>query len=274
MKRGVLNRGQVTVFIIIAILVVAGGGAGYYFFTKNSGSSNNDFFLREDIKPTMDNLRSSIVTCTEYSAKSSLEKIGIQGGYSDKPEKSFDLGWTFIPYYYYQGSFLMPDKTVIEKELGKEYEKEFLECFRGVNATGFDIKHGTSKTKASIQKGSVNFLIDMPVTISKEGNTMRIEMKDASVNENSKLSDIIEIGKYITDSHKADPNMICITCVADMAEEKDLYVYSFNAKDNSLLMLLMDNRTTSEPYYFEWLNKYNAGNNEEISSIPSPASTG
>jgi len=273
MKRGDFGKSaQITVFVIIAILVIVGGGTGYYFVKNNSGSDNKEFFLREDIKPTMDNIKSSIITCTEFSAKSSLEKIGIQGGYSSKPEKYFDLGWAFIPYYYYEGKFMMPEKLIIEKELGKEYETEFLNCFKGINATGFEIKKGSSKTKASIGDGQVDFLIDMPVTITKEGNTIKIEMKDASVTEKSKLSQIIEIGKYITDSHEEDPNMICITCVADMAEERDVYVYSFDANDNSVLMLIMDNRTSSTPYYFEWLNKYKASTEAEILAVPAPTS--
>lgn len=267
------ERGQVTVFIIIAILVVVGGGVGYYFIKNNSDNASKDFFSRSDIKPTMDSIKSSIITCSESSAKGSLDKIGIQGGYYTKPAKAFDLGWAFIPYYYDKGSFLMPEKVIIEKELAKEYDKEFLGCFKGINATGFEIKKGSSKTKVSILKGRVDFSLDMPVTLTKEENSMKIQMKDASISKPSKLYEIIEIGRYITDSHKNDSEMICVTCVADMAEERDVYVYAFDVKDNSVLMLVMDNRTASEPYYFEWLNRYSLQAIEErqIPAVPVPA---
>ncbi len=251
------NNAQVTVFIIIAIILVVGGGTGYYLVKSSGDKTSKEFFLREDIKPTMDNIKNSIIICSENSAEGSLEKIGIQGGFSKKPEKAYDLGWAFIPYYYERGSFLMPEKVTVERELGREYENQFLTCFKGINATGFVVKPGSSKTKASISKGNVLFNMDMPVTISKDENSMKIQMKDAPISQASKLYEILEIGRYITDSHKNDSEMICITCVADMAEERDLYVYSFDAMDNSVLMLVMDNSTSAQPYYFEWLNKYN-----------------
>lgn len=257
MKKGWKNKAQVTVFIIIAIVLVVAGGTGYYFVKSNEDKASKDFFSRSDIKPTMDNIKNSILVCSENSAVGSLEKIGIQGGYSVKPEKAFDLGWAFIPYYYDRGSFLMPAKVTVERELGREYENQFLSCFKEINITGFVIKSGSPRTKASINKGNVLFNMDMPVTISKDENSIRIQMKDAPVSQPSKLYEILEIGNYITDSHKNNSEMVCITCIADMAEERDLYVYSFDAKDNSVLMLIMDNSTSATPYYFEWLNKYN-----------------
>ncbi len=258
-KEGWERKAQISVFIIVAIVLIAGGGLGYYLIKSNSSNSaSKDFFSRAEIKPTMDSIKSSIIYCNDISATGSLEKIGIQGGYSSKPGKSFDLGWAFIPYYYYEGSFLMPDKTVVEKELVKEYEKEFLDCFKGVNATDFVIKHGSSTSKVSIKPGEVLFNMDMPISISKDGNTMTVQMKDDPITQKSKLYEILDIGKYITNSNKNSSKLLCVTCVADMAVQKNLYVSTFDIKDNSVLVLIMDNSaSTTGPYYFEFLEKYN-----------------
>ena len=35
---------------------------------------------------------------------------------------------------------------------------------------------------------------------------------------------MIEIGRFITDSHKEDPKMVCISCVLSMARERSLVV--------------------------------------------------
>ena len=51
--------------------------------------------------------------------------------------------------------------------------------------------------------------------------------------------------------------MICASCVSDMAEERNLYVdmLSFDTSDTTLVVI-SENMTSTEPYVFEFLNKY------------------
>ena len=51
--------------------------------------------------------------------------------------------------------------------------------------------------------------------------------------------------------------MICINCVSDMAEERELYVDMLDFGDNSTtLVVVSTNMTESYPAVYEFLNKY------------------
>ena len=78
----------------------------------------------------------------------------------------------------------------------------------------------------------------MPISIKKEESVFALEMKDAPVVFNSSLADIIDVAGYIVESHKNDSKMLCVTCVAQMAEERNLYVSAFDLLNNSVLYVI------------------------------------
>jgi hypothetical protein len=264
------KRSQVTVFIIVAVILVAVGGVALFTVKGNSKPNDDKFFSQANIKPDLNNIKTGILQCRDDSIKLSLDKIGIQGGYFDKPAKSLDIEWAFIPYYYSEGSYLMPARTKIQTELGKAVDKSFVDCINKLKFDSYAITHGTSKTTATINRNLVLFKIDMPLTIKKEDNTMVLEMSDAPAEKDSALFDILDVADYITNSHKNDSEMICVTCVANMAEERDLYVNTFDLVDNSILVVISENHTSSEPYSFEFLNKYVVNENTDVILSPVP----
>jgi len=250
-------RSQVSVFIIIAVVLVAVSGVALFVTKDANRPDDSRFFSQLNSKPEFSNIRSAILSCRDTSVKASLDTIGIQGGYSDKPQKYIDLGWTFIPYYYMEGKYAFPNLAFIEKELGKQIDKDFTKCIDNLEFENFAIENTISKTKAIIKRSEVSVKIDMPISIKKEDGTVVSEdMKNAPTIINSSLFEIIEISGYITESHKNDSKMICVTCLADMAEERDLYVNSFTLVNNSVLYVISENHTSDEPYSFEFLNKY------------------
>ena len=276
MKKSVNKKnkfGQVTVFIIVAVILVAIGGVALFTVKGNSKPNDDKFFSQANIKPDLNNIKTGILQCRDDSIKLSLNKIGIQGGYFDKPAKSLDIEWAFIPYYYDQGSYSMPARTKVQIELGKAVDKSFVDCINKLKFENYIITHGVSKTTATINRNLVLFKIDMPLTIKKEDNTMTLEMSDALAEKDSALFDILDVADYITNSHKNDSEMICVTCVADMAEERNLYVNTFDLLDNSVLVVISENYTSSEPYSFEFLNKYVVKliTNTTLSPVPSAA---
>lgn len=252
-----MNKSQASVFVIFAIILVVAGGLAYVINRNISvAKSDKEFFSNEAVKPGFDSLKNSISDCMTNTASDSLEIIGIQGGYYNKPKEYFDLGWAFIPYYYKQGVFLMPAKEEIENQLSSYVDDNIATCINNVQKGDFGVVFSKAKTKTEIEKENVKFTIDMPVTISKEGKTIGLSLKENPVVLNSKLYEILEIAKYISDSHKEDPDMICISCVAQMARDREAYVDMINFDDTSTLVIIYENVTSSVPYNFEFLNKY------------------
>jgi len=270
MKRGIDQKGQVAIFIIIAVLLAAAGSFGYVV-TKNSSDDKN--FFSQAKTPELNNIKNSILSCRDDSTGNALASIGISGGYYDKPEKSFDMGWAFLSYYYYEGEFLMPNKEKVQLELSKAVDSLFTACINNLTFDNFKISHKTSKTKSIITKGNILFDFDMSLSIVGANDSTTIQMKDAPLSINSSLYDILEVAAYITDSHKQDPDMICVTCVSDMAQERNLYVNAFDVQESSVLYIISENYTSTTVYSFDFLNKYKSPTVSEDLLVPVPGSS-
>lgn len=258
MKRG-CKKAQISVFIIVAIVVVAVIGIVIYLGGSSTISdADKAFFSQQNIKPEVDNIRNSILSCADETTKDSLRVIGIQGGYYKEPKDYYDVGDYFIPYYYNEGEFLMPSKKEIERQLEDYVDNNLRYCLDELNFNNFKLKYRIPETNTRIsEKEEVIFTIDLPIIIEREGKRMLLELNELPVSQESYLYRILEVAKYITDSHKDDPDMICINCVADMAFRRELYVDFIEFRgDTETLVMITENKTMTEPYVFEFLNKY------------------
>jgi len=243
------KRSQVTVFVVIGILLV-GSVVGFMIF-KNSG---NDLGLGNRVG--LDDIESSILDCGEEVSRNALETIAIQGGYYNEPAEYFDLEWAFFPYYYSEGKYLIPSLKDIENEL-EDYVNDNMDfCLEVLDFENHELNYANPKTIVSIKDSGVEFKIDLDVEIVKGDETTSFELKDYPIVHDSKLKDIYYIADYYTDSHQQDPALYCISCIAELAQERDLYVDIIDFSESDELIVISDNRTNVEPYSFAFLNKY------------------
>ena len=105
-----MKKGQVTIFIIIAIVLIGVIAGGTFLVSQNKKAASLEYFASSSIKPTLNSINSRIIDCSEETSKQALDRIGLQGGYYNKPQVSEDLDSSFIPYYYYEGQYLIPTK--------------------------------------------------------------------------------------------------------------------------------------------------------------------
>ncbi len=251
------KRSQITVFVVIAVLLIAGVSAVYLFsFIKNDPSHRP--IISGVFSSDRNKIMDAISECMKTDSQEALKIIGLQGGYYKQPKLYDDVGWAFIPYYYYQGQFLIPTKEEIENQLSMYVDDKFTACLNDYELKSSSVEYTSSKTSASITQGEVVFNIDMPVTITKEAKTEIIELKEHPVIYNSSLFDIINVADYVTKSHKENDSMVCINCLVQMAKEKSLYVDILNypREKSTALVMISENYTSSQPYLFEFLNKY------------------
>lgn len=274
MKRGWKNGGQVTIFIIVAIIVVAILISLIYVTRGNK--LDKEYFSSTEIKPKINDIQSSVINCIDETSEEALAIIGIQGGYYKKPAKYYDLSWAFIPYYYYEGQILMPSKKIIENELGKYINENLNNCLKNLDFGDFKLIYKNPKTSVLIKEKEVDFNTDMPVTVEKEDKRMILELNDYPVFKKSALFDILDIADYYTKTHEQDAAMFCISCVDKKVREKELYFDLVDFKPNSVLVVISENYTSSEPYSFEFLNKYTGAekspkvaDSADVPSVPS-----
>lgn len=243
-----------SVFVIIAIILVLTGSIAFYL-TKSGYFGN--YFTSAEIKPQVDSLKDSLRECVDLTAKDALDIIGLQGGFYDEPKRAYNIESIFVPYYYYEGEFLMPSNEKVESELGKFMDQNLPKCIDSVKPNDFEVSYKVPKSKVKIGSNDVEFIIDMPIIISKEKHTTVIPLKEIPVSKISKLNDMLDISKYVTDSHREDPEMICMSCLIKMAQERNVYLEILDViGDNSTQFILYENITDSQGYYYQFLNKY------------------
>lgn len=238
----------------------------------------------------------SIGVCLCYTSQKSLEVIGAQGGYGKtKPEVKQDIKEAFIPYYYDKGKFLMPETKTIEKELSDYVDSTFLKVLEIDGKVKFIPGDSKIKTETTIKKGAVDFKYDISLKVSKD-NMMEttFSMSPKPISVPSKLYEMLEIAKFITDSHKKNPDMICISDLTNMAEERNLRVQSleFNDLPNCIFYKITKSKegessielgplsskskekeeikkdNTGEPETFQFFNRYDPKENQGIPKAP------
>ena len=256
MKKRISKLSQISVFIILGIVLVAALSLSYGFKIIPS-NRDSEFFSHADIKPAVENIEANIILCLHKSGREGLRTIGLQGGYYDKPEKRVDLSKGFIPYYYYEGNYLMPGNERISEELGKFVQNKVNSCLDGLKFEGFQLTHTQPRGDVFINKSSVLMIIDSSVVVHKDGRRIVFNTRNYPVSQNSALKDILDVAQYITESHRLDSKNYCISCVDRLAEEKNVYVSNIPLKNDSVLIIIGENRTSDEPYLFSFLNKYN-----------------
>jgi len=262
MKKRVFKLSQVSIFVILAIVIVAAIGAVSYGLKVIPFNVDREYFSQVDLKPSVDNIEGNIILCLHESSREGLKTIGLQGGYYNKPDKRIDLSERFIPYYYYQGNFLMPSNDKVSNELQSFVQDRVNSCLNGLKFEGFNLSYGKVSVNVFINSSEVVFVVDSSVFVEREGRRIIFYTKNYPVSQTSALKDILDVAQYITESHKIDSKNYCISCVEKLAEEKNVYVNNIPLKNNSVLIIIGENHTSDEPYLFSFLNKYTG---EEIS---------
>ena len=253
--------------MIIAI-VLAVGVILVFFMTNKNSSKSDEFFNSVAISSQLDFTRGLIVDCAKTSAKEALDTIGLQGGFYRNIVTSYkDVNGTFIPYFYDKGELNNPNKSIVERELG--YANDYLidKCISNIT-TDLTLTHPKPKSNVEISKGIVKIKTDLPITIEKEDHLMAINLKDFAEQEiDSKLYEIIEVSHYISNYTKYNPQSICITCINEMAVERNLYVDSFSLPPDSEIYIISENSTSAEPYSFLFMNRF-SGTNFKPLAVP------
>jgi len=266
------KKAQLTVIIIVAIVIVAAIAGTTVVVTNNKKiAASNAYFAQADIQPTLEAIRAQIIDCSKDTGKDALSTIGVQGGYYKRQNQYFDLQSSFIPYYYYLGKYFQPSKVDVERELNLYISENLEKCLSEISYPDYQISHKPLNPDTRIKDSEVTFKINQQSEIEREGNTITLELADHAQTIPSELLAIINLADYITQSHKEDPELYCISCVSDIAQANDLFVDIVEFRENEMLVIISDAHSGEDPYSFEFLNKY-TGNERtpELESIAAP----
>jgi len=253
-----MKKGQVSVFIIVAVLIVA--GLMVFLFLKGGFQKEElgrEDFIQKGLQPSLKNIQNFILECHEEVSREGLDHIGIRGGYYERPDYYFEMDWAFIPYYYHNGLILKPTNSKIESELSSYVDDNLNTCLDKIKFLNFNLDYDKSETKVRIDKKKVLLNTNLPVKIEHEEGVLDFKLSEYELKIESYLNEMLEVAEYITESHKKDSELMCINCIAELVKERDIYIDFISIGDDSTLVMLLENKTRAEPYFFQFINKYN-----------------
>ena len=151
----------------------------------------------------------------------------------------------------------MPEIKEIESEISNYVDDNINNCFEKINFKNFDLEYGDSETRTRIDKKKVVINTKLSVKVEHEGEITDFRLSEYELSIESYLNEIYEVADFITESHKKNPELMCINCIIELAKERDIYVDFISISDDSTLVMLLENKTTEKPYIFQFINKYN-----------------
>jgi len=236
------KRGQISVFIVVAIVIVAGL---LIYFSLREGPTVS---VNPEIAPVFN----FVQNCVEKSTLDAVYHIGQYGGYYVIPEK---VTTSKIPIYVDNGKNLLPSKIQIEKELSDYIENRLFFCTRNfVDFPTFEIDSSEVESLVTIENDKIKFDVRYPLRVSTDGKVYEISNFEYEVE--SRLSEIYEIVDYIIGDKLENSKSLCVTCLYQLAQEKEIVVLinkdPFDKK--ILIFTLIDGKDRQEGeeyvYYF------------------------
>lgn len=238
-----LKRSQVSLFILLSLVILIAASLIVYLRGLEDGGTIEQLEVPAEIAP----VKSYMDECVKKSATEAAYIIGSQGGYKTLPEKSLGLIFSKAPFYYFEGSNLMPSKKDIENEFASSVNERLNACINlsVFESQGYKISAGNAKTEVKIREDKVTARVNLPLAIQL-GETA-YEIKDFFYEVPVRLGHIYDIAGQLADKIAEEPYYIDLTFLL----EQDLDVSSIHYDECNDLYVILDNYSkTSDNYLF------------------------
>ena len=184
MKKGVMKKGQVTIFIVVAIVIVAAGLLIYFFYPKLQTSLGYDSSNPSDY----------LQQCLEEEIEEAIEVISPKGGAID-PDLHYLYKGEKIRYLCYTGEYyatcVMQEaflQGTIENEISEYIKKKSQECLSDLEDSferkGYSVDLDKGSFNIELLPKRVVASVNGSVSITKAGETQTYSTMNVIVNNN------------------------------------------------------------------------------------------
>jgi len=203
----------------------------------------------EYFKRVLDSNNSGIKSIGESLYGSSLQALhlaGCQGGYTASEPKNFmeledKKGNKFkVPVYYSVGRFSKPELKDIETEFGEYVGRETLKSLESKINSFEMMDESKIRTAVKIKKGRVEIShsVSLKLRSPLNNNVYPLNVRVPKIPYASQLFEMYELASYVTDSHREDPDMIDISTLSDMADERKLGVRMVSGGEAGIIVMI------------------------------------
>lgn len=243
-----LKKAQITIFIIIGILII---GMIILFYQLYGFQEYED---PADI-PESGAIKTLIKGCIYETTLEAIYYLGQHGGYYDVPLNSYR---DEIPYYFFNEQNLMPTKTIYQNEINNYIDDNLFFCTQNIFEIypELDITSEEVKSKTTITQNGFNVYVKYPVYIKKMKS--KVNLEDFTVDVyNIYFDKIYNAIDEIIVSQQQKPDLICTSCILDIADRYNLHVDIERFNESVIFTITDFNSSVYESEYkFMFAAKY------------------
>lgn len=243
--------GQVSVYIFMALVLLIIFGFFYSLSNRNKETNLN----LEDSSISFSPVENYVQECLKQTASKAIELIELQGGYNmvygdylivsgaNYEHKNISFDWIDIPYYIKNNTINMPVLYEIEQSLSDYINENINNCFDNFSIfknQDFQFDSIDYSTITTINQNEITFELVFPTKITYKGSTKVFE--NFIFNQKSDLSKLFESSFDIVQAHKDKSDLICVTCIADIAYKNNQLVKFTPLNDNKTVIITVSNK--------------------------------
>ena len=261
------KRGQITIFIILGLLIVA---TFVIFLVLKEDAVTEEIKVSEESFTELkgENIKSYVDSCLEKVTEDGLMLIGRQGGYYQSP---LDYSILFfddkLPYYYYEDETIILGIEDAEKELERYIKDNMPVCvdnFKTFEKSGYDVT--TGEILVNVNYGNkTNVNLNYPLKFELGDSVTEMDTFTNIVDVNVKK--FLEAAKELVEQNLIDKGYICLTCMEDTAESKEILIEALPIHDtsvltNDIIMFRLEDKKSTEVdqenrnFTFEFIMEY------------------
>lgn len=232
------KKGQVTIFVILAILIV--GAVVAFFLLRKPAAAESSSLDTGAVVSYVDN-------CIKSTGIDGIYFVGENGGYYNVPSLSALGG---IPYYYSNGTLLLPSLSLIENSISSYVDNSLDFCAGNFSSfPEFNISSGNVSTETKISEGGVVLNVDYPVTIRK-GNSSKIITNFDNIQIPMRVLTVYNVSSQIINS-SAGGNGLCLSCIYNLGNENNVTI-GMTAINEGTFFDITDNESNLKGAPLDW----------------------
>ena len=265
------KKAQVTIFIIIGILVMA--AVTIFLVIRQQAAVMPAQAEAEIAAGAPADFRPAVIftqKCLQRTLEDGIDIISRRGGYLDLPERSTVNASTNTAYYFYLEQDISPTEDVMKSELTKYLDTQLPFCLRNyADFPGITAIYGPLASSITIDETGVK---------AETGANLRLALGSANYRQDTfqakvpaRLLTLFRAAKGLTAKQAETPDSICMSCIADAADENSINITVLDYQEDTLIFALRDDTVPvgGDALRFRFANRYLPPKEEEEVLPPS-----
>jgi len=247
------KKGQVSFFVLgAAILLIL-----VSFILYLNRLDTIDVSEESDFSSEISSVTLFVEECLKQTAIDGIYYVSSKGGFYEDPLVGVDYFFNAVPIYFFYTMNLSISQDFFEESISDFVEDSIDFCINDFEDFPIEIEASeVIDADTRFTRDDVVFKLDYPITIHKSND--KVSLSDFSVTLPVRMKDLHEASLKATEIQMEDNGNICLSCLLDVALDKEVDIYFENYDNDTIIFRILMNATIVEDEQFELIfaNRY------------------